>query len=202
MPLVFLEPFCSSDASETSCPDRYLVIAHPLWYRFRRSIKTSVVVCALVWMLSLCFHLGFYLSVDFALSETMMAVFILLPLPLFIFFLGGTIRALFTSRSVPIGEKRRIVANLVVVLLIYTVMFLPCVIWLLIEEFRCYHIFTDTIITLLYCSPLADLTMYIFIRKGVVDRLLDWLCCCKMNSSQQVTSTNNDSESASWSQTI
>lgn len=159
-------------------------------------------VCVLVWTFCLCFVFAFCPNIDFDVSETLQAVFLLFPFPLFIFFLAGTIRALSTSRSVPIDEKRRIVANLVMVLLIYTVMFLPSIIWLLIEESRQCLIFKNIILTLLYSSPLADVTMFIFIRKGVTDRLLRSLCCCKMSGSQQTNSTNNDIMLASCSPTV
>ncbi|KAI3363505.1 hypothetical protein L3Q82_012105 [Scortum barcoo] len=75
----------------------------------------------------LCGGLGLSLLLYFVdvFYYTVFAIFLLLPLPLFIFFLGGTLRALSASQSVPSDEKRRIVGCLVLVMLIYTLLFLP-----------------------------------------------------------------------------
>ncbi|XP_047459482.1 G-protein coupled receptor 4-like [Mugil cephalus] len=160
--------------------ERYLVIVWPLWYRFRRNIKNSVVVCVLVWILPLVCIIPLHFLAPLKVTFTMYAVHILLPLPLFIFFLGGTLKALSASISVPSDEKRRIVAVLVVVLLIYTLLFLPTVIWLLTVEIRMNVSFTIVSNILLELSPLADLILYIFMRKGTTDKILASLCCCRM----------------------
>ncbi|KAG7999672.1 G-protein coupled receptor 4, partial [Nibea albiflora] len=108
--------------------ERYLVVAWPLWYRFRRTIKTSVVVCVVVWIFPLVYVPTSYFWFDKKVYPTVSAVYLLLPFPLFIFFLGGTLKALSAS-TVPSDEKRRIVAVLVLVLLIYTLLFMPRIIW-------------------------------------------------------------------------
>ncbi|XP_047458582.1 psychosine receptor-like [Mugil cephalus] len=160
--------------------ERYLVIVWPLWYRFRRTTKTSVVVCVLVWILPVIYFLPYYFRVDLQITGIVFAVYLLLPLPLFIFFLGGTLKALSASISVSSDEKRRIVAVLVVVLLIYILLFLPCVILLLVGEARMNISFTTVSEILLQLSPLADLILYIFMRKGTIDKILASLCCCRM----------------------
>ncbi|XP_030298094.1 proteinase-activated receptor 1-like [Sparus aurata] len=164
--------------------ERYLVIACPLWYRFRRTIKISVVVCVMVWVLTLVYLLT-YNYVKY--TEIISAIFFFLPLPLFIFFLGGTIKALSASR-VPSDEKRRIVAILVLVLLIYTLLFMPSVIWYATY----YQTLTTLSFTFLRLSPLADLLLYVFMRKGTIDKFLASVCCCRMDSNDSSRMDSND----------
>ncbi|XP_074532167.1 G-protein coupled receptor 68-like [Halichoeres trimaculatus] len=104
--------------------ERYLVIAHPLWYRFRRTIKISVAVCVVVWVI---------------------------PSVLFI--------TVLPSVSVSSDEKRQIVGILVLVLLIYTFMFLPAIIFPIINEFISYENFHSLAILFARLSPLADLSL-------------------------------------------
>ncbi|XP_051236519.1 G-protein coupled receptor 4-like [Dicentrarchus labrax] len=162
--------------------ERYLVIAFPLWYRFRRTIKTSVVVCVVVWTVPLVFFFTFLFIVDSKVPQIVSAVFLLCPLPLFIFFLGGTLKALSASISLPTDEKRRIVGILVLVLLTYMLLFLPTIIGFLAEGARNNTTFRNLYVMLLRLSPLADFVLYVFMRKGTIDKLLASVCCCRMDS--------------------
>ncbi|KAF1375385.1 hypothetical protein PFLUV_G00219480 [Perca fluviatilis] len=155
--------------------ERYLVVACPLWYSSRRTIKISVVVCVLVWILSpVCVIPLFNRDSEDSTSIILVGIFFLLPLPLLIFFLGGTLKALSASISVPADEKRRIVATLVLLLLIYTLLFLPRPIMVLKEE----DIGGSVISVFLRLSPLADLVLCVFMRKGAIDKFLASVCCC------------------------
>ncbi|XP_047208448.1 G-protein coupled receptor 4-like [Girardinichthys multiradiatus] len=182
--------------------ERYLVIVKPLWYRYRRNIKTFLMVCVVVWMVPLIYVIPLYCQVDFQVVETFFAIFHLLPLPLFIFFLVGTIKALSAARSVPADEKRRIVAILVALLLIYTLVFVPSIIWSLVEGARENKIFHGLAFTLLNVSPLLDLTMYLLIRKGAIDKILKSLCCCKIPDDLQTNSVDIDNVSVSCNEPI
>ncbi|KAM9345237.1 uncharacterized protein ABDE67_014115 [Symphorus nematophorus] len=171
--------------------ERYLGIAHPLWYRFRRNIKISVLVCVLVWVLPLVCVLIFFFWADVKTLLIIFSIFFFLPLPLFIFFLGGTLKALSASH-VPSDEKRRIVGVLVLVLLIYTLLFLPTIIISLSEGDLRNIALTALSSIFVELSPLADLTLYIFMKKGIIDKLLSSVCCCRMD---RMDSNDNNSPS-------
>lgn len=162
---------------------RYLVITFPLWYRFKRTIKISVMVCVVAWagclIYILTYRYGYF-------TDIISAIFFLLPLPLLIFFLGGTLKALSASR-IPSDDKRRVVGVLVVVLLIYTLLFFPSVIFYASSQ----SFLTLPSLTLIRLSPLADLFLYIFMRKGIADKLLTSVCSCRIY--------NNDiNDSPAW----
>uniref|UniRef100_A0A3Q1IWP9 G-protein coupled receptors family 1 profile domain-containing protein n=1 Tax=Anabas testudineus TaxID=64144 RepID=A0A3Q1IWP9_ANATE len=170
--------------------ERYLVIAWPLWYRHRRTIKISVVVCVVVWAFSLvCFPLFYFKKES---TQTVFGVFFLLPFPLLIFFLVGTIKALSAAISVRAEEKRRIVGLLVLVLLIYTLLFLPGIIWFLADKNARSRDLGFVSFTFFKLSPLADLFLYIFLRKGAVNKFLSCLCCCRKDRTSQTYSSVND----------
>uniref|UniRef100_A0A3P9N5N8 G-protein coupled receptors family 1 profile domain-containing protein n=1 Tax=Poecilia reticulata TaxID=8081 RepID=A0A3P9N5N8_POERE len=160
--------------------ERYLVITSPLWYRFRRNIKTSLLVCAVVWLLPL---LG--LPFSFSNGGTLTIIvpcFLLLPFPLLLFFLVGTLRALSAARSVRHDEKRRIMATLVLVLLFYTLLFMPRIILFLYTRKRYIETgFGIAAAILTYLSPVVDMVLYVFMKKGFDDVLLKFLCCCKVS---------------------
>ncbi|XP_015252055.1 PREDICTED: proteinase-activated receptor 2-like [Cyprinodon variegatus] len=182
--------------------ERYLVIVKPLWYRLRRDINTLVVVCLVVWMLPLIYAIPFYCDVNVEVREAIYAIYHLIPLPLFSFFLFGTMEALSAALSVPADEKRRIVAILVTVLLIYTLLFVPSIGWSLVEKARDSYIYSGVVFLFLNLSPLADLTMYFFIRKGIIDKLLKSLPCCKTSADLQTNSAYIDDGSVSLEEPV
>lgn len=155
------------------------MIAQPLWYRFRRPVKVSVLFSVVTWVLSL---------ISPFVSHGYLAALFLFPFPLLIFFLVRTLRALSAAQSVPPDEKRQIVAVLVVVLLIYTVMFLPRILmdieyWLFGgSEHSMYAILLKVSCILIQVSPLTDLLLYFVVRKWIFEKLLSVLFCWIKNS--------------------
>ena len=155
-----------------------------------------MLVCVVVWILPIVF-ISFRFWIYFEVYFIIYATYLLLPLPLLIFFLGGTIRALSASR-VPSDEKRRIVGILVLVLLIYTLLFMPTVIWQLGVD---NNISTNLSFVFVQLSPLADLFLYVFMRKGTIDKFLASVCCCRMDSNVSSRMDSNITSSSVWMMT-
>ncbi|KAM3606733.1 uncharacterized protein V6R79_022291 [Siganus canaliculatus] len=160
--------------------ERYLVVACPLWYRFRQTIRISVLVCVVVWVFPPTCILIFYFLIKRKVAEMLFALFLVLPLPLFIFSLVGTLRVLSASR-IPSDEQKRIVGILVLVLLIYMLLFLPGIIMFLAKGEQ-----NVLSLVLIRTSPLADSALYVFMKRGTVDKLLS--CNNALINTLQLTS--------------
>ncbi|XP_041639504.1 ovarian cancer G-protein coupled receptor 1-like [Cheilinus undulatus] len=171
--------------------ERYLVIAHPLWYRFRRTIRISVAVCVVVWIIPPIYYSSVYPWLSDFVRNIVFSLCFIIPLPLLIFFLVGTLSALSTSVSVPSDEKQRIVAILVLVLLIYTLLFLPTII-VHIASTKFYDSTLHALSNMsLRLSPLADLLLYVFIKKETFEKLWTYVCCCRKENNDTNTNTIN-----------
>ncbi|XP_032364688.1 mas-related G-protein coupled receptor member X4-like [Etheostoma spectabile] len=164
--------------------ERYLLIVFPLWYRCRRTIRSTVVICVLAWVLPSLYLFTLFFGGNFNVPQIIAFVFLLLPLPLLLFFCCATLRALSASVSILPDEKRRIVGTLVMVLLIYMLLFLPNVILILVVRYTKHQLLTNTLAyvssAFLKLNPLADLVLYIFMKKGALDKILSSVRCCRV----------------------
>ncbi|XP_066578281.1 ovarian cancer G-protein coupled receptor 1-like [Amia ocellicauda] len=171
--------------------ERYLVVAHPLWYRYRRTVKFSALVSAGVWaFVTVDTVLFVYLSTHSpAASFCFWTIHFFLPIPILIFIFLRTRRVLASTVSVRGPEKRRIQWMLTLVLSSFTALFLPfymakCFFFLksmynwqtqtkvdVIFHFICLLLFT--------LHNLLDSILYIFLRRNMQRTLSSWLPCCR-----------------------
>lgn len=157
--------------------ERYTMVAHPLWYRFHRTIRRSVLFSVLVWMAAFVITGGITLAsatYDVEVDKVSLCLFILylLPYPFVLFCFVGTWRALSNSTSVSPREQKQIMRTLALVLFIYTAFFLPYIILMIVFQIcpelmreSAFHRFAVMTSTFLSLNPMADPILYVFMRK-------------------------------------
>ncbi|XP_035256839.1 G-protein coupled receptor 4-like [Anguilla anguilla] len=149
--------------------ERYLLIVHPLWFRCRRTIKHSIFISLVIYAFEMLIFTGLFFSF-YVFMIIGAAALLILPLPLLLFFLGATWRAISHSISVPHKEKKRILGTLALVLLSYLILFLPTILLILsiygegFSEIDFLKLFTVAFV-FLYISPLIDPLLYVLIKK-------------------------------------
>ncbi|XP_031159551.1 mas-related G-protein coupled receptor member X4-like [Sander lucioperca] len=174
--------------------ERYLLIVFPLWYRCRRTIKSTVVICVLAWTLPALFLFTLFID-NYDLRKNVILVLLLLPFPLLIFFCCATLKVLSASVSILPEEKRRIVGTLVLMLLIYTLLFLPYIIGIIVHRYTNdpskINILSYLITVFLELNPLANLVLYIFMKKGALDKILASVRCCRVEDVSSLENNTN-----------
>uniref|UniRef100_A0A3Q4GS83 G-protein coupled receptors family 1 profile domain-containing protein n=1 Tax=Neolamprologus brichardi TaxID=32507 RepID=A0A3Q4GS83_NEOBR len=143
--------------------ERYSLIGCPLLACFRQ-IKRSLLVSALVWAFCIITVVPATVFEQFIIPP----IFALLPAPLFIVCLAGTIKALRAATSVPTEEKRRTVGTLVLLLFNYCLMMVQIwIVWCFLSRacgpspFHCCSIET-VVFSLFPLSPFLDLILFVF----------------------------------------
>ncbi|XP_036067286.1 mas-related G-protein coupled receptor member B5-like isoform X1 [Oryzias melastigma] len=177
--------------------ERYLLINQPVWYTFIGNVRTSRIVCVGIWFLPLLdlpiyFHAGDH-------GNFIRALMMLIPVPLFIFFLFETLKTLNRPCSIPTDEKQRIVVFLGLVLIIYVIIFFPYIVFCLSQSSN--QQFEDAVFILLYLNPWTDFLMCVSIRKKLCDKLLAFLCCKRGHQDSNPT-LENDTQSSNQMQTV
>lgn len=142
-----------------------------------RQTKGSLLVSVLVWILCVITA-----PLCLVLSQQFFIIILVFNLsPMFILSFAWTLRALPSATSVPTDEKRRVLGTLVVLLLNHFLMIFPMAVCYT-STFRYRMDFPYSVISLFLLSPFMDLVLFVFMRKGPIDRLLARLCFCGMDN--------------------
>uniref|UniRef100_A0A3B3B692 G-protein coupled receptors family 1 profile domain-containing protein n=1 Tax=Oryzias melastigma TaxID=30732 RepID=A0A3B3B692_ORYME len=168
--------------------ERYLCVAWPIWYRFNQNIKNYIIISLMAWLLSVFYFSVYFFTFIYGYA-ILVSCYFLFPFPLLTFFLYKTIKVLYASPGVNRAEKLRIISILSLVLIMYLVIFLPTVISIWYYKYD--ETFSYIANILFFSSPLADLVLYIFMRKDIFDRYLLSFCCCRMYEEEMSSTVEN-----------
>ncbi|XP_066578284.1 ovarian cancer G-protein coupled receptor 1-like [Amia ocellicauda] len=175
--------------------ERYMIVAHPLWYRSSRSLRYTRLVSLAIWGLSV-----FVVSIKSSLENVkptagqvfnVVYLLILFPIPLvlLIFFYAATWRALSGVSSLPAAERQRILRTLALVLFIFACIFGPYFLLNLIIDTLTFMkenipqglLDCQRITMNIRClNPLLDPFLYMFLRNDIRDALDSFPCCLRM----------------------
>lgn len=165
--------------------ERYIMIAHAIWYRTVREVRTKICVSVAIYRFSTILAIIHYFFAAHVGVFYFLSCFLIVPYILIMFVSVGTWRAL--SRSfLPRNDPRRILAVLAVILVTYTICFLPLnlnFLLLVSSNFNFDNMglirVTTSVRILTTLNPLFDLILYVLIRPDGTDlcnTVFCWLC--------------------------
>ncbi|MFT7802257.1 CX3C chemokine receptor 1-like [Arapaima gigas] len=162
--------------------ERYLVVVHPLWYRFHRNVKHSILVSLVVWVLAAIYAaVDYNVLTNYILFLQVFSTIFFLPFPVLVFLYLRTKKALSKTVGVSASEKKRIQGALALVLGIYVLFNLPFTFmsfFLTISLMKTYTVYCLMAIarSMVRLSPLVDPFLYIYMRKSVRDTVEAFPC--------------------------
>ncbi|KAK9980432.1 hypothetical protein ABG768_000040 [Culter alburnus] len=175
--------------------ERYLLVSHPIWYKFHHSLKVSCVISVIVWFVPLIF-VGLAVCLqDF--KPLPLSIGYLIPYPIIILCFVGTCHGLSHAISLTSLKRKLILGRLFLVLLTYTFLILPYVITSSIEEIfpklkdslpEVFYFLSD----LLFLNPIADCLLYLFMRPDAGDLMKSVCCCCRTDTHQNSTHSRDE----------
>lgn len=178
--------FCAAVWTTSLC-FRYFLISWPQLL-FIRQTKGYVLFCVLIWLFAIFLFPLFMMYSQYIFF----VVFPLIPTPVFFFCVARTPKFLPAATSLTTEEKCRIVATLILLLIVHIFMILPLSVYYINPYFyETYVKFHSSLILFLF-SPFMDLILFVFMCKGLVDKLL--MCfschsCSRWNTSRVYDST-------------
>lgn len=179
--------------------ERYTMIAHPVWDRNNRTMRTLVLASLTVWIVFPVLTIISYFVLDEYFYVCALGL-LLLPFPLLMFFFLGTWRALARNTALPPSEQRRILGTLALVLCIYTVLFLPTIIYWFhyaipyLNTMRSWNYVGFATSFILALNPLADFLFYLLLRRDIKVTMRALFCCSPNRQDNRVTETVNEDQ--------
>ncbi|XP_014867602.1 PREDICTED: uncharacterized protein LOC106933080 isoform X2 [Poecilia mexicana] len=152
--------------------ERYFLISWPELH-FIRQTKGYVIFCVLIWLFAIFL---FPLFMTFS-QYIFFVLFPLIPTPVFIFCVARTPKFLPAATSLTTGEKRRIVAALMLLLIVHICMILPLSLSYINSYFGGSYVKYNSSLILFLFSPFMDLILFVFMCEGLVDKLLMCFSC-------------------------
>lgn len=176
--------------------ERYTMIAHPVWDRNNRTTRTSVLVSVTIWIVFPVLTIISYFVLNHYFYVCALGI-LLLPLPLLMFFFVGTWRAFSRNRAIRPSEQRRVMGILALVLCIYTLLYLPTIIYWFHHAFPRLNDMSSWIhlgyagSILIALNPLADFLFYLLLRRDIKVTLRALFFCCWNRQDNMVSETVN-----------
>lgn len=167
--------------------ERYVLIAHPVWYRTHRSVKCLVYIS----LIGLFASIIVFLTID--VKSDLLHFMAFVPYVVIIVCFVGACRSLSRSTSLTPLKKQLVLAPLLFVVISYTFLFIPVnILGILVTKFSNSQKCARLAFKLYLLNPLVDCLLYVFMRSDA-ENIIRMPHCCRLKRDQSETGTMTSS---------